>query len=592
MDTERAGSADQPEGGGTGDDEVRGEAHEETREDAARKSRGEEPGGERGEEPGGERDGVHAAGAGRPARRYSPVIVASVAAVVLAVGAGGVYLATAGSQGHAEIDYGDDGAAGTPPPLALDDVTGGSPGGANGIAPGERNPYGVTYRATGGFPDGPGSAPVYTAGAGVTRAQVVRLAAALHVEGKPVDEGGDWRVGTVADGTGTTLVVNKQAPGTWTFNRYAQGTDDCKGTTCAPGSPSSPGRAASEADAKKAAAAVLKAEGQDDAKVDASRVLDGRRVVNADPVVGGLDTYGWTTDLSVAAGGQVVGGSGRLTTPVKSDTYPVLDADSTLDLLNGDATDTDHRMGVGGCATPVPLKERLETPCGEGSGSASAPSPSASPSASPSSGSSSGETVPVRSAVFGLATRSVAGQPALVPAWLFRVAATDGANSSPESGSSTVAYPAVDPKYLVQASPSGTSSGLPSAQGSGKVTTTTVPAGGYTASGDKLTLNFTGGVCATYTASAKESGDEVTVTVTAHGHKGTICVKLARFYDRTVRLDAPLDGREVVNSDGTPVPEGIQHPAPTQTEGQGASGNGSDGGDSGGQETMQPMRSR
>ncbi|MFF7329156.1 hypothetical protein [Streptomyces sp. NPDC008150] len=567
MDTERADNAEEPENprGGTGD----GGAHAESGAAA------------RDEPPVRARDDTGDPDA-RPARRFSPVIVASVAAAVLAVGAGGVYLATAGSQGHRDIDHADPAGTGTPPPLALDDAAGGAAGAgsgsANGIAPGEPNPYGVTYRATGDLPGGPDTAPVYLARAGATRAQVVRLAAALGVTGAPVDEGGAWRVGTVADGTGTTLTVDKQAPGTWTFNRYTQGGDNCKGTTCKPGSPASSGRAPSEAEAKKAAAPVLKAEGQDDAKTDAGQVVDNRRVVNADPVVGGLPTYGWTTDLSVAAGGQVVSGSGRLTPLTKSATYPVLDADRTLDLLNGTAADTGRRMGPGGCATPVPLGERLETPCGQGSSGTGTPGPGGAPSAS----ASTGETVPVKGAEFGLATRSVAGQPALVPAWLFQVTDPDGTNSSLGSDGSTVAYPAVDPQYLVPAAPSGTASGKPSAQGDGSGTTATVPADGYTASasGDRLTLSFTGGVCSTYTAAAKESGGRVTVTVTSHGHRGRVCVTLARFYERTVRLSAPLDGRSVVNADGTPVPEGTGQPAPT--EGAGGAG----------QETMHPMQPR
>ncbi len=122
----------------------------------------------------------------------------------------------------------------------------------------------------------------------------------------------------------------------------------------------------SEAVAKKAVAPVLKAVGQDDAKLDASQVMGTQRVVNADPVVGGLPTYGWTTGLQVSAQGEVVGGSGQLATPVKSDTYPVLGAEATLALLNepGAAASPEHRMGIGGCASPVPLKDRLEAPCG------------------------------------------------------------------------------------------------------------------------------------------------------------------------------------------------------------------------------------
>ena len=83
------------------------------------------------------------------------------------------------------------------------------------------------------------------------------------------------------------------------------------------------------------------------------------RVVNADPVVGGLPTYGWTTGIQVGADGQVVGGSGQLKKPVKGDAYPVISAerDAGAAERGGRAR---HRCGIGGCATPVPLEGRAE----------------------------------------------------------------------------------------------------------------------------------------------------------------------------------------------------------------------------------------
>ncbi len=214
-----------------------------------------------------------AAGSG-PGRRRSPVIIASVAAAVLLVGGGGAYLATTASDGSDGSDGGtSSGAPGadTPPPLALDGYSEGSGG---GIAPGEPNPYGATFKADGALPDGPDSAAVYRARGQVTEDEVARLAKALGVTGKPVLQGQAWRIGG-KDGTGPSLQVNQQAPGTWTFQRYAPGTDNCQSTTwCA----EKPGGATvdpvSEAAAKKAAAPVLKAVGQDDAKLDASQVMD------------------------------------------------------------------------------------------------------------------------------------------------------------------------------------------------------------------------------------------------------------------------------------------------------------------------------
>lgn len=210
----------------------------------------------------------------------------------------------------------------------------------------------MTYKVDGTLPAGPGSAPVYRAAGEVTKDEVARLAKSLGLAGAPVARGQGWQVGPAKDGSGPSLVVNRQAPGTWTFHRYAAGTDACQSITACTKDPANPaGATVSEAAAKKAAAPVLKAVGQDDAKVDASQVMGAQRAVNANPLVGGLPTYGWTTGLTVSAQGEVVGGSGQLKAPVKGDTYPVLGAKKTLELLNSAPT-TGHRMGIGGCASP------------------------------------------------------------------------------------------------------------------------------------------------------------------------------------------------------------------------------------------------
>ncbi|MFR9797187.1 hypothetical protein ACL02U_14945 [Streptomyces sp. MS06] len=500
-------------------------------------------------EDGGSPGGPDAGGADdRPARRRSPAIVASVAAAVLLVGGGGAYLAAhaaggpAGSPGGAGT--GTATGTGTPPPLALDGYpAGGTPETApgNGIAPGEPNPYGTTYRATGPLPAGPGSAPVYWADGQVTREQVARLAKALGIDGSPVAAGGTWQVGRGADGQGPLLRVNRAAPGAWTFARYAAGTDDC-----APGKPvcrSSPMNATvdpvSVEAAKKAAAPVLKAVGQDTAKVDASQVRGARRVVNAEPQVGGLPTHGWTTGVVVGAQGDVVGGSGRLTAPVKGDTYPVLDARQALDLLNA-APGTADRTGVGGCASPVPLKDLPGSRCGASTALPKAPKE---------------HTLTVEDAVFGLAAQRADGRQALVPSWLFTVREAGAADGF------TVAYPAVDPDFLTSPAPSGTPSAPPSPRPTGpgdrptgSPTRRDVPVDGYTATGSELTVAFTGGVCADYAVTARESAQQVTVKVTATTRPGEVCILLAKVFHRTVRLDQPLGGRTVVGSDGAKIP--------------------------------------
>lgn len=465
----------------------------------------------------------------RPARPRSPLVIASVAAAVLLVGGGGAYLAASSSAsgGSGEgTGAAASGADGTPPALALD---GYSSGGTNGIASGEPNPYGETYRAAGTLPGGPESAAVYSPQGEVTKDAVVRLAKALGVDGTPVAEGLLWKIGG-QDGTGPSLQVNKAAPGMWTFNRYAPGTDNCTDTLkCAHDPGTSATDPVSVAVAKKAAAPILKAVGQDDAKVDASQLMGAQRVVNADPVVGGLPTHGWTTGLTVSAQGEVVGGSGQLAVPVKGDVYPVLSAQKTLDLMNA-APKTDHRMGIGGCASPVPLKDRLEAPCGSSTAGSATPTQA---------------VATVDHAAFGLALHSVNGKQALVPSWLFEVRQSGGQDDF------TVTYPAIDPKYLASAT---TPTPTPTPTSTSTAAPRDVKVDGYSADGKSLTVAFTGGVCADYKATASEGSGEVTVKVTSTPWPNKVCIMIAKVYHQTVQLKAPVDGRKVVGSDGKAIP--------------------------------------
>ncbi|MGW5372831.1 hypothetical protein ACWER6_33105 [Streptomyces sp. NPDC004009] len=470
-------------------------------------------------------------------RNRSRAVIVSVAAAVLLAGGGGAYLAAAGGGSGHRADAGASGPGATPPPLRLDGWT---RGGTGGIAPGEPDPYGASYVAVGELPEGPGSAPVYGPGGGVREEQVTRLARALGVEGAPVAEGRGWRVGG-KDGSGPVLRVNRDAPGDWTYSRYSPGTDDCRKVTVCAHDPAAPAADPVSADAaEKAVAPVLKALGQEDAAIDAGRVMGAQRVVDADPVVGGLPTYGLTTGLTVDANGELAGGHGVLTAPVRGDTYPVLSAARTLELMNK-GPKAGHRMGIGGCASPVPLKERLERPCGG--------APSAPGAADPV------NPLKVDKAVFGLAARSSDGRQVLVPAWLFEV------RGATARGAFTLAYPAVDPKYLLERGPAVGPEALTAPGGSAApepgtaARTRKVTPDGYSADGRELRVSFTGGVCSRYRAAAQESADRVTVTVTERSRPGEMCVAMGRQYARTVRLDAPVAGREVVASDGRRLPE-------------------------------------
>ncbi|MFD5593686.1 hypothetical protein [Streptomyces griseorubiginosus] len=476
------------------------------------------------------RDGE--AGAPRSGRFRSPVAIAAVAAAVLLVGGGGAYLAASTSGGSGGSAGGTtSGAAGddTPPPLALDGYGGGD-GKGNGIAPGEPNPYGATYRVAGSLPEGPASAPVYRVQGQVTEDDVTRLAGALGVSGKPVAQGQVWRVGAT-DGSGPSLQVNRQAPGAWNFQRYSPVVDYCDSATVCGAKPgaTTDDDPVSAAAAVKAAAPVLKAVGQGGAKLDTSQVIGAQRVVNADPVVGGLPTYGWATGVTVNAQGEVVSGTGQLKAPVKSDTYPVLSAEKTLGLLNK-VPATGHRMGIGGCASPVPLKDRFEAPCGQST-------------ASP-----AGDTLTVDKAVFGLASHFVGGRQALVPSWLFEVRPAGAEEPF------TVTYPAVDPKYIAAPATATPTPTAPSDEPTSAPKTRDVKIDGYTAEGDELTVSFTGGVCADYSASASESSGQVTVKVTAKPWRDKVCIMIAKEIQKTVTLDEPLGDRQVVGTDGRQIP--------------------------------------
>ncbi|MEV1018725.1 hypothetical protein [Streptomyces sp. NPDC050264] len=467
-------------------------------------------------------------------RRRRTLAVASVAAAVLLAGGGGAYLAT-NASGGGEDRSGGPGGDGAPPPLALDGYAqGGSPGTTNGIAPGEPDPNGTRYRASGDLPDGPGEAPVYRAEGQVTAAEVATLGKALDVGGTPQLVDGAWRLGPAKDGSGPSLQVSRKAPGTWTYARYApSGNGKCgSAAKCAdPAGGGSKKDAVSEAVAKRTAAPVLKALGQDDAKLDAAQLMGATRVVNADPTVGGLPTYGWSTGIQIGSDGQVVGGSGQLKSPVKGDTYPTVGAKETIGRLN--STAAGDRGSVGGCASAEPL----------GSGSPDAEQGAGCTPSSPRPPASA--TVAVTGATFGLAAHFVEGRQALVPSWLFEVKPAGAGQDF------TVTHPAVEPKFLV--APGSPASPSASASASG-ADDRDVRVEGYGADGRTLTLHFSGGVCAKYAASADESGGRVTVRVASTEKKGTVCIQMAKFYTLPVTLDSSLGDRKVVGTDGSTVP--------------------------------------
>ncbi|MEU5399537.1 hypothetical protein ABZ348_09575 [Streptomyces sp. NPDC005963] len=481
----------------------------------------------------------------RVRRRRAP-LVASAMAVLLIAGGGGTYLATVGSSGASE---GSDRSAARPPQLSAD------PKQRAGIAPGEPPPSGTVHYRAARLPAGPERAAVHRAVGTVERSEVDRLAAALGMSGTPRLTGGTWTVGPGTDGSGPLLRVDRKAPGAWTYGAYgsAPSGDDCaRGATCQkPDTGTATGVPVSEAVAKKAAAPLLKALGQADARTDARQVRGAVRIVNADPVVGGLPTYGWTTGVEIGADGLVVGGGGRLLKPVKSDEHPVFDAQEALDRLNQGAS-TASSAGTAECTTPLPGPDAStsDVPCGPPACATPVPLEGAQKPVQP-----CGTVTPVQrtvtGAVFGLSAQPVGQGQALVPSWLFRV-----------SGGAAVVQPAVEPEVLQEkeeetrpAQPVRPPKPPQKIKPTAPVADPAVPrpAGrieSYAVDGRTLTVTFWGGVCSDYRATAVESGGAVKVRITESSpDPDRVCIALAKQLTETVTLDRPLGDRTVVDAE-------------------------------------------
>ncbi|QES50481.1 hypothetical protein DEJ50_24325 [Streptomyces venezuelae] len=453
------------------------------------------------------------------ARRRPFAVVGAVAAAVLLAGGGTAYWAATAHGGDER-----------PAAVAARDAAAGSaapspgPTPPPGIAPGEPDPSGgsVVYEAKGPLPEGPASAPVFKAAGEVTEAEVARLAAALGVEGKPQLSGAMWQVGTVRDGGGPRLQVNRQAPGTWSFSRaQPAGGDNCvRGKdTCGPATlPEGPGGGGggagtpvSEEAAKAAAAPVLAAAGQQGARLDARLLQGAVRVVVADPVVGGLPTQGWSSRISVGADGTVASGSGELKAPERSGERPVVGASAALDRLNERSRGW-QSTGPSACATPVPLD-------GDAAGSTdSVPcNPDPRPIKPP-------RTETVERAALGLTATTVDGVRGLEPAWLFEVAGRGGGPGH------TVVQPAGAEQ---KEQPKGR----------------TVPGFSYDVNDRKLTVHFWGGVCSTYALEVQEHPETVSVRITdTPKEPGRACILIAQEMSLSATLAEPLGSRKVVDA--------------------------------------------
>ncbi|WP_182314828.1 hypothetical protein [Streptomyces sp. SCUT-3] len=457
-----------------------------------------------------------ATASGPPRRRRSRATVAAVAAAVLLAGGGSAYWAATADGGPAGSSSPAAGGE-RPEPLRIDGPPGaGGPPGQ--IAPGEPDPNGAVYRATGKLPEGPDSAHVYTTAGKVPRQDVVRLAKALGLKGSPRLADGTWSL-PGDPGEGPSLQVTEGSPGNWTFSR--------PGATG--GDPVSAERA------ERAAAPLWKALGLQDPEVDASATSGAVRTVTASPEVGGLPTEGREAGAQIGPDGEVVSAHGMLAAlQEKPGAYPVISAKKALELLNAGAPGDD--LGIASCPSapvPPPSDPKKEAP---GPGEVAPCVPSKAP------------VQEVRGARFGLSAQSVEGRQALVPSWLFDVAQPGVERTHP------VAQIAVDPRYLdvpPQEDPSAPAGGDVGA-GAG---TSPEPLS-YSADGRTLTLYFWGGVCNTYRAVAEESADRVTVEISGRPDRpDRACIMIAERTSVEVRLDEPLGDRAVVEAgSGDPVP--------------------------------------
>ncbi|MBY8876507.1 hypothetical protein [Actinacidiphila acidipaludis] len=520
----------------------------------------------------------------RPAHR-SRLTVAAVAAAVLLAGGGGAYWAAASGGG------GDDAKASqsAPQPLRFDgpgvsaSVSGDS---ASGTSPADS---GDTYQLTGTLPGGPSSAPVWKPSGGIDQAAVQHLATVLGVSGPVTTVGGTWRVGGTVDGGGPSLMVGKDAPGSWVYTRFGapptmahpdRTIQQSGGGTMAPsggstGSPGSPGNSngsdssgdssssnssssgttattgstppVSEQAALRSVQPLLAGLGLSGARTDASRTVGSLRTVEADPVLGGLPTHGWATTAQVGADGRITLANGRLSPLGKGATYPVVSAAAALKELNAGAVA--HPDGPTSCRLPVPTM----TPLAPGtSGNHALPRTVPCLPRNP-------HPVQVRGASFGLSTQFVNGTQTLVPSWLFDTA------QAGVKATSVVAQPAVDPKYIT--SGGGVTSvpvtpvnpGGPVRTGPGQPADPRAPhpveATAYQAKGSTLTLVFWGGLCGTYHGSADETATQVKVRVSEEPAKpGKVCPMIEKTLTVQVTLKQPLGSRTVVDAtDGQPV---------------------------------------
>src|SRR4051812_8506262 len=345
-------------------------------------------------------------------------VVAVIAAVTVAVGAGRSDAPARPRLLHLAADTGQ--------PMAA-----GAPASAGGMV----TPGGSSYVLDGPLPTGqPADQPVWRIAAG-SADSATQVARALGVDGTLTHVEGGWVLRAPHD---LRLVVRED--GSWSYGldcfadrpvsdekldimcasaagaaiapRPDEPAPDAAQASAAPMSPATPDEASdgpseeprdppvpmpivrpgpTAADARAVAGPILRALGVADARVTVA-VGTPATTVQASYDVGDATTVGLTTTLSFTSGGRLATGDGWLTDVTRGDSYPVITAQRAFELLQ---------------QQPRPMLEMcMRRPDGK-PGCAEIP-----------------PTV-ITGATLGLAMAPDAGRPTLVPGWLFPVRGQD-----------------------------------------------------------------------------------------------------------------------------------------------------------------------
>ncbi|RMI41044.1 hypothetical protein [Streptomyces triticirhizae] len=531
-------------------------------------------------------------------RRRWPAVTAVTASVVLLTGA--LYgVGLAGDGGRA--DEGD--AAGEP--LTLDAGSGAGHVASEELTvfPAERSALPGPLVLSEDPPSTPESAAVYRFDdAGVDADRVAALAADLGLAGEPEAAGGSWSVVGTPEGTRRgALLVADEAPGHWFYSLDGAVSDGGEVAErpadpgIAPGEPDPSGSlpeenadtddpdasvssdemppadqppAVSEEVALQAAEPLLSALDLGDGAVDASTVAGPHRLVVAEPVVDGLPVAGMDLVAAVGPDGEVVSASGTLGVPSAGEERAVTDALAALERIN-EAADTAAARDIGRPCLQQPEPGAL--PEAEGVEPALPDLPcDGQPDA--------GEPMPA-TVELGLSLERSAGEPLLVPAWIFRADGADGqrhvvgepavehtvssasADSSGDAGDGASGELGADGDAS-DARPGDAGAGEDGAEGTDEVAPSEPveqPTAGlwvadHSPEATTLTVHFWAGVCDTYEVTATESEDEVVLGVEAtNPGSDEVCIMLAEQQSGEVTLQAPVGDRRLVDEQGRTV---------------------------------------